>query len=404
MSFDPNSSSSAKKNNKNTIISKKNIKEIKRIIYLLTSLFLFLVFWTNKSKLYPENVLLYLEVSMKSFLRASEFPTEVNGNAIPAKNIKLMGSNIALLSDTSFTLLNKSAYKIRELNHNLKNPSFKAVSMRAILYDIGGKKLRIESQPKTLHTLETENNIISADISESGNYSILTESQSYLSELSVYSRQNAEKYKYYFSEMHACDVALSPRENKGAVCGIYIENGFISSNVYVLNFKSEKPENIFKLENNLVSEVKYFSNGNILAIGDNYLSVINPNTGNFKTFNYDEKLLKSYSFDKDYGFCCCLSPSINKDQNDEIRVIDNFGKSISQIVTDQNFKSLSHYKNRIFTVSSSKLTAYTLDGQYEGYLNIKNIYENILAGSGSFVYLLGSNTIDKVRVFNLKRA
>jgi len=48
---------------------------------------------------------------------------------------------------------------------------------------------------------------------------------------------------------------------------------------------------------------------------------------------------------------------------------------MTHIETDQNLKSISHYKNRILTISSSRLTAYSLDGRCEGYLNIKNIFQ-----------------------------
>lgn len=384
--------------------NRKVLKEVKKMLLYLLLGFVFLILWSNKSKIYPENITIYLENCFKSAFKSSEFPKKINGDKVPYECFGFLGNDIVALSDTSFTALNKSAYIIRKEFHNLNRPCMKSANMRAIIYDGEGKSFKIESASRTLYSAESENNIISADILDSGTYSLLTESQNYLSQCTVWNRKNIEKYKYCFSEIYATSVSLNPSGTKAAVGGVSLNDGTVDSSIYVLNFKSEKPEYIFKLEDNSVTDVRYFSNGNILAIGDKYLCVINPKSKKVKKFHYDKKSLKFYDFSMDSGLVCCLSLPSCENQNNEIYLIDALGEQKTCIKTCQSLKSVSHTKNRIFALSDDKLAVYGLDGKFHGYINVKNIYRKIISCSGSQTYLLQNKTIDKIKISHLKKS
>lgn len=383
--------------------NKKNFKDIKKIIIILTCSFLFIIVWANRVKFSPNNILLWVEGFAKSAsVSGTKFPSTIDGNSINIENFQSFGNKLFAVSDLSFSILNKSGKEIRTEKHNMQNPILKTRGLRAILFDVGNKKYRIESTPKNLHMFSTDKNIVSCDIANDGSYAIVTESQNYLSELTAYNRQNTEKYKYYFSEHYICDVSLNSAGNKCVVCGISSENGVISSNIYMINFKSEKPENIFKIEDNMVNTVKHFDNGNILAIGDKYLSVINSRLGTIKNYHYEDKMLKFYSFSDEYGLCCCFTPSNDKNNDDQIVIVDTFGKDVTNISTKQNFKSISHSKNRIVALARDKILVYSLEGRFEGYMENKNIYRKIILASDSKIYRLQEKTIDKVKIQNLK--
>lgn len=383
--------------------NKKIFKDIKKIIIILICSFLFIVIWANKVKLSPNNILLWAEGFIKSASASgTKFPSTIDGNSVNTENLNLFGNKLFAVSDVSFSIFNKYGKEIRSEKHNMQNPILKTRGLRAILFDVGNKKYRIESASKNLHSSSTDKNIVSCDIADDGSYAIVTESQNYLSELTAYNRQNTEKYKYYFSEHYICDISLNSAGNKCVACGISSENGIINSNIYILNFKSEKPENTFKIEDNIVNTVKHFSNGNILAIGDKCLSVINSRLGTIKNYFYDDKMLKFYSFSDEYGLCCCFTPSNDKNNDDQIIIIDTFGKDVTNISTKQNFKSISHSKNRIVALARDKILVYSLEGHFEGYMESKNIFRKIILASDSKIYRLQEKTIDKIKIQNLK--
>lgn len=378
-------------------------KDIKNIIFMLGFSFIFLFAWANKEKLYPENIILYFQSKMSSLSFKNNFPVNIYGNINGFENIKFMGDTQAILSDISFDVIDNNGNLIRSVKHNLKNPKYKTGQVRTILYDVGGKEYSIESAVKNLHKAVSDENIISCDISENGGYALITESHEYMCKLVFYNSKNEEKYKYYFSDCYATDVCLKKDAQGGYVSGISFEDGKINSNIYSLDFKSEKPKSIFKIEDNLVSSLYSFSNGNIVAIGDKYISVINPSSGHIKNYEFNNKNLKSYSFSREYGLVCLLSCSNGNGQDDEIVVIDNFGKSGNAITTNEDIKSISHYKNRIFCLSNTKILVYNTCGIFEGYTNLENIFNSIFAVNDSNAYLVADKSIEKIKIKNLKK-
>lgn len=382
---------------------KKLFNDIKFIILILFCSFLFLVLWVNRVKLYPDNVLLWIEGKISSMSAGPGYPCKVEGEKISSENLKFSDGNIITLSDTSLTILNGSAKLIREENHNFSHPCLKLSGIRAIIYDRGGKNFKIESTAKNLYSGEAEKNIIACAISDNGTYAIVQQSLINLAEMVVYSKNNKEKYRYSFSEYYIADVSLNTMGTEIAACGISADNGNISSNVYLLDFKSETPKSQFKLGDNMVTRVKYLTNGNILAIGDKYMSFINIKSKVVKNFSYGKKLLKFYDFNKDNGICCCLSSSVNETDDDEIVNINTDGNETFRTQTSESFIGLSHRENRTLGLTKNKIISYDRAGHAEGYTKIQNNSKKIILAPHSYAYVLNCNTIDKLKINQLEK-
>ncbi len=382
---------------------KKLFNDIKFVILVLLCSFLFLVLWVNRAKLYPDNILLWIEGKMISISKGPGYPCEVEGEKISAENFKFSEGNIFALSDTSLSILNGSAKIIREEKHNFSHPCLKLGSIRAIIYDRGGKNFKIESCSKNLYSGVTEKNIIACAISDNGTYAIVQQSLTHLADMSIYSKNNNEKYRYSFSKYYISDVSLNPMGTEGAACGISADNGNINSNIYLLDFKSETPEFQFKLSDNMVTRVEYLTGGNILAVGDKYMSFINVKSKTVKNFSYGKKLLKFYDFNKDYGICCCLSSSITETNDDEIINLDTDAREIFRIQTSENFSGLSHRKNRTIGLTKNKIISYNGAGHAEGYIETQNHSKKIILAPHSYIYTLNCNTIDKLKIEHLKK-
>lgn len=383
----------------------KLVSDLKNIALMLLFCFLFLFFFANRAKFYPENIILYLEGKFKSVSFEYSFPAEIEGQtAIVDENIKTLGGDPVVLSGTSFNVFNGFGKLLRTEKHNLATPRFKTGGIRAILYDVGGKNFQVQSVAKTLFKSRSNENILSCDIAESGNYATLTESHGYLSEVKIYNHENTEKYKYCFSECHASDVSVHPTDNKCLVSGISFANGKINSLIYALDFKSEKPENVFSLDENTVMHVHYFQNGNILAIGDKYAAVINQKTKHIQKFDFSNLgYFKFYSFTKEYGAVFCFSESFGKKNDDKLILLDNFGKTGNPIQTNASLKKIAHCKNRIAGLSNEKILIYSLDGYFEGSVRTSQNFSSIAFGSDSLVYATANTTLDRVKIHNLEK-
>lgn len=382
--------------------SKKLFKDIKNLIFIFGLTFLFLILWVNRVNLAPVNVALYVKGKFCSFGIGQGFPYKFDGTKITTENLKVHDGNIFALSDTSFEIINSSGKLIRKIKHKFSNPCLKISGVRQLIYDIGGKNFKIESCSGSIYDKETNKEIITAAISDSGVYSIVTRSVTHLAELTVYSKNNLEKYKYSFSDSHVTDMVLSADGKEGLVSAISAQNGEVISTIYILDFKSETPKSQFKLENNIITNVEYLPNGKIVAIGDKYMSFINTKSKTIENYFYNEKILKFYEINKEHGVYCCMSSSDNKSKDDLI-FINTSGKKTYEITAPENLTNISWRKNKIVGLSSGEIISLNENGTINGYIKTKYHDKKIILLPGSNAYVLRAETIDKIKINNLEK-
>ena len=83
-----------------------------------------------------------------------------------------------------------------------------------------------------------------------------------------------------------------------AASGISSDNGDIISNIYIIDTASGIIKSQFLIPDNLITDIKFFSNGNFVAIGDKYATFINPKTKSVVKQFYENNILKFYDFNK----------------------------------------------------------------------------------------------------------
>lgn len=384
--------------------SKKTFNDIKNIILVLFLVFLFLIIWVNRVKLYPENTLIWLKDKIYSTIASGEgFPCEIEGEKISAENFKISNNNIIALSDNSLNIINCFGNVVRKEKHNFSNPCLKSGDVRNIIYDRGGKNFRIESLSQNLYSGKCEKNIIACAVSDSGTFAIVHQSASHLAETRIYNKKGKEKYSFSFSENYISDITLNSAGTEAAVCGIAAENGNISSSLYILDFNSSEPKLQFDLKDNTVTRLEYLSGENILALGDKYMSFINLKSKNITNYSYENKILKFYDFNKNEGICCCFSSSINESGNDEIVMIGITGEEIFKIQTSETLSGISHRGSKTAAITPHKIILYNFSGKTEGFIRTKNHAKKIILLPHSHACLLGAGKADKVKLSHLEK-
>ena len=381
---------------------KSSLSEIKRIAIILISVFFVLTLWANRVNLYPENILIWAENSIKSVSFKNHFPVRIQGEKIITENLQLSNGYIIALSDSYFNVFSKKGKLIQSEKHNFSNPNLKSSGLRHIIFDRGGKNFKISSSSKTLYSAETENNILTASIASDGSYAVVTQSPRYLAELQVYSINNALKFKIPFSEYYITNMEMSSSNGEIVLSGISSNNGDIISNIYVVDNASKTIKSQFELPDNMVTDIKFFANGNIVAIGDKCCAFINTKTKSVIKKDYENKILKFYDFDKSGTLCICISSSANESSRDTLIKLDEHAEEMLKIETDQSFKDIILKGEKIIGMTKNKIFSYNMWGHCEGYMDTHKFYRKILPSQNKNIYALGSCDVSRVKLSGLK--
>lgn len=378
-------------------------KDIKNIFLILLSTFLLLVVWSNRVNFSPDNIYTYIGDNVLSFSISSKFPIQIQGEKIQTENLQVNNSYILALSDSNFEIFSKKGKKLLSEKHNFSNPNLQISNSKHLIFDRGGKTFKVTGNRKTFYSGVTDQKIMATTISDMGSYAISIQSLRYLSEIQVFDKRNTLKFSIPISEYYITNLTMDSPGSTLVASGISSDNGDIISNIYVIDVASGKIKSQFMFPDNLITDIKFFSNGNFVAIGDKYAAFINPKTKSVVKKFYKNNILKFYDFNKSGTICFCLSQSINEASKNILMKLDASGNEVQTILADYDFDDIIMKGNKIIGLNKDKIISYNMWGNFEGYINLENCYRKILPASRGYVYAINSIKISKIKLSGFKQ-
>ena len=193
-----------------------------------------------------------------SQVKGDGFPVKIKGKSVNASDMCIINNSLAYISETQFQMINSSGGVTVDKRIKYSSPAMKSCKNYSIIYD-----------------------------RHNGCYAILSKSDGYTSKLTVFNKDNTQKYAYYFSECYAVSISLNKDATKAVVCGLDANEGSIVSKVYIIDFSSDKPESKIDFDNVTIYSAGFFDNGNIGIIGDRSAMVITSDYQNKYEFTYN---------------------------------------------------------------------------------------------------------------------
>ena len=243
---------------------KRKLRKRRSVSFVLIVLLAVLVF-LNWSTLAPQA----LSETMQSFFSSfgkSKYPVDFSDGSMKAA--VPLGSNIGILTDTSFLLYSQNGDKLAVRPHGIDNPTAVSGGSKALIYDRGGKQFQVETRFSEPFKATALFNITTAAMGDSGNFAIVTQSDNYLSELTVYDNSYKNIFKWDASQGRILSVALSPDGKKLAAVVIGARSGSMFSDIYIFNLNSETPVAIKKYNGEFLYSIRFKDNKRIAAVGD----------------------------------------------------------------------------------------------------------------------------------------
>ena len=373
---------------------KLHIRRIILLFMILLISFACVLIFINKNIFYSRNLQYFFEDYIQKCRMNKNL--EIETDEIIENDFINFNGDLAVASKSKFMVLSHDLKKLLEINHNFRLPIVKSSKFKSLLFDTDGSSYMVTTKSRILYKGEMDNKIITGKVSERDSLILLTESDEYCCEIYVLSIDGELKYKYCFAKMYCTDVAINDEGSKVAVCGLKSENGIIKSVIQIFNFKSEAPIFTKEFENNKFFLIEFFDDNNLMSIGDNITVSVRNLGEKINSFDYSDRHPCLYDFDKNFGAIFSFSP--NKDgRNQYIIIVDKDCKQISEIKTDKKFKSIALKNRKIFTLSESLVTVYSLFGKVKKQKKVPTSCRKILPAGHSKIYMLGNNTIKIVK-------
>ncbi len=192
-----------------------------------------------------------------ALIGSGSYPIEFESN--DSLNSISRGQYYYLLTDTEIKAFSNAGKEIYSYAHGFENPVLKTSATRALVFEQGGTDAFVFDLNSLKSTVKTKKNIITASISDSGTYALVTHSDNYASAVSVYSKKNKLLYEWYSSDGTVNNVAIAPSGKKIAVSLFTSNVGQYNSKLSVLTFDSATPEFSKTYEGTLIYTLDTFS-------------------------------------------------------------------------------------------------------------------------------------------------
>lgn len=268
------------------------------------------------------------------------------------------GDAVCSLNDTFFEVYSKSGKLMQAVSHGMSDPVLETSEARFLLYDRSRYGISIYNYSSELYQATFEHNIISADISRSGAYAVVTDSDMFMNSVYVYNKNNKLVYTWNSAGSYVTDVAVSNNGKSIAVCLVNAKGGVYSSSVYVLDFNSASPKVKYDFDY-LVSSVTTVNSKYVLANGTDKAILLGINASSMtevaaSSVRYFATAANGYS-------AVCFGRS-NNERDNTVAVVSKNGEITASIKADYIVSSISLGDDYIAVHSEKTVIAYDFEG------------------------------------------
>lgn len=252
------------------------LRVVVRLMLVVALLLLAFLVWRNWDTLNPGAVWHWLQVKVAGGEKGDGYPLPFEGGTV--LKMQESGGQLALLTDNSFVMLNKTAGETVRRTHNYADPLMEVAGGYALVAETGGARWRLETSTSTVIEKQIGNALVTAAVNEDGMVACATDSdESHVSEIVLFNRKGVEKFHWYSADLLVTDVAISADGKTLAATAVDASGGAIRSTLLVFDVTdaTAQPRRMTG-RNVMLAAVEVLETGTVAAVGDTALWLLSP--------------------------------------------------------------------------------------------------------------------------------
>ena len=225
--------------------------------------------------------------------RADEFHFNIGRNRVFAD----LGGSFVAAGTVGLQILSEDGNQIMREYFRMQNPAISAMNSRAIVYDIGGYAIRAVSPAGVTAALYADGSIVSATMNRNGWFTVVTqEGVGYRGNVTIYDDRGSARYRLYSADGFSYIATLSPN-NRNLADLRFTDEG---SQIRFLRMPNYEPQWTKELSGEIVIDLSFMPNGNLLALTTRELILIDGRGNGREIFTFSGRRLGAYSKSDDF--------------------------------------------------------------------------------------------------------
>ena len=334
-------------------------------------------------------VLLVLLTAVVLFATGSGWPQQT-GVAELEQMAPLTGSFVEL-GDEGCVVWSRTGKKLNSIQSGYARPALAAGKTRFVLYNRSGNELRVESRTQNLYTKQLENSIFLCAMSDNGTLAVVTEDQTSMAKLLVYSPSMEQQLSWSMTSNDGTPLrmAFSPDSRKLAAAAVTVSGGQVMTNLYLINLASGDPVSLVN-QGGVPQWLGWTSASTILAVYDTRAVLYNAGGGERAVYDFAGTELKEVSVDAAGNVALLLASG---QVSQAVTLDKNLNVQFSAAVSAAN--SIVRAGNLFYLLADNAVECFDASGTQQWSQNLDTSPQALLANSKDLL-LFSGNTVQKL--------
>ncbi len=315
----------------------------------------------------------------------------LNISSAGVKDIYPYHNGIILLKDNSVEYYSSSGKIISSNSHTYSSPAVAVNGKNVLLYDIGGKKFRIEKKSVSSGDTEVGSSIICATINKKGSYAYSLNSDSgYQSHFFVYSSNNKLLFEGQNADYVNC-LALSDSHSYCAAGILSTDNAKILSTVKLYSFSEDSAVYSVTFENTVVYKLTFGDKDSLLCYTNNGLYKIDKTGTQSGVLSYTASEINLY--DTHCSGVGTVSTAVYGNENYiKVYAVSKKGELLYSKDFADTLTDLSVSRKYLSVLVDNTVYTYNVTGDVIGSAEFSSDCSEIVVSDGN-IYVLGAEDI-----------
>lgn len=308
----------------------------------------------------------------------------------PTAVAKLSGGFAEMDTDTC-VVYSFGGAKLNSVQSGYARPALAAGKTRFVLYNRSGNELRVESRTQNLYTKQLENSIFLCAMSDNGTLAVVTEDQTSMAKLLVYSPSMEQQLSWSMTSNDGTPLrmAFSPDSRKLAAAAVTVSGGQVMTNLYLINLASGDPVSLVN-QGGVPQWLGWTSASTILAVYDTRAVLYNAGGGECAVYDFAGTELKDVSVDAAGNVALLLASG---QVSQAVTLDKNLNVQFSAAVSAAN--SIVRAGNLFYLLADNAVECFDASGTQQWSQNLDTSPQALLANSKDLL-LFSGNTVQKL--------
>lgn len=319
---------------------------------------LFVVVWLNWSVLSPDKVWAWLQDLVSG--GTGSFPVDLSGTG--ARKLEQIDNYTVMLTDSHLTYLNAKGAEVSRYSCTYADALVRSEGKFVLVAEQGGKRLRLTTRNKTVLEKQTSLTIRSVSLNAKGQIAVLTDGpQGFAVQVTVYDKEGKTLYTRR-SNRGVVDVALSPDGKTMSLSSVEAADGTLSTHLEVFSLTSADadPQSTYDADGKLLYRLAYLENGTVMAVHEQGVVLVNPDSGKAKSYTQKDKRVLGYAVSGD-TVALAMRP-YGDTAGGQAVIVSSSGKVKSKLSFKGEFRHLSGHDGKYVLLTDGTAYPFTLSG------------------------------------------